>query len=251
ANYQGFIIRFLHCLSLAPFNNRYRSSIIFLVHSMGSPELMKSFLLRIFMIYFFMLLEQQAPVSVKSQIPLEQYDRIRHGFPTEPFLFKTGGNGMVTMCSPFTLMVYPFFGFALVYKKSFCDEELCKAWLGPTLLFPLTGSIVNLIKIFASRPRPTFFARCYGENFLEHSDLQDECTGDPQLVLDGLKSFPSGHTALAFSSWTFSWLYVAGKTRLFAQDLRGAVKDGFWMGMFMIFYPMMVAASRSLIVITI
>ncbi|ODM93343.1 Organic cation transporter protein [Orchesella cincta] len=202
----------------------------------------RSFLLRVFIVYIFAVLEGMDPVAYS--ISHDQLKRLKYGFPEQIFLFRTGGEGLMAMCSPVALMLYPFIVIALVYKKGQCNEEIWKAWLGPSLLYPLTGSIVNIIKIFAGRPRPTYFARCYGDSFKDYLDLGYKCTGDKNFVLEGLKSFPSGTTALAFASGTYIWLYVAGKSRMMAQPMLGAVKDGVWLASFIVVFPVMIAVSR-------
>jgi membrane-associated phospholipid phosphatase len=45
------------------------------------------------------------------------------------------------------------------------------------------------------RLRPDYFNRCYGDNYLNVNDLKETCTGTELLILDGRKSFPSGHSS--------------------------------------------------------
>ena len=51
--------------------------------------------------------------------------------------------------------------------------------------------IVSGVKVCVGRLRPDFLARCV--------PVAKACTGDPHDILEGRKSFPSGHTALAFA----------------------------------------------------
>ena len=70
--------------------------------------------------------------------------------------------------------------------------------LGVTLL--LTG----LLKVSVGRLRPDFLARC-------QPDANLNCTGDPDEVLEGRRSFPSGHTSLSFAGATYMSMYLWGK----------------------------------------
>ncbi|KAG8960391.1 hypothetical protein FRC03_006588 [Tulasnella sp. 419] len=99
------------------------------------------------------------------------------------------------------------------------------AWLGVVLSFGLTGTITNIVKITAGRPRPDLISRCMprpgSENErvfgLTESKICTQTNG--KIMMDGFRSFFSGHSSLSFAGLGFLFFYVSGKMHLF--DKRG------------------------------
>ncbi|TFY66735.1 hypothetical protein EVG20_g4346 [Dentipellis fragilis] len=70
----------------------------------------------------------------------------------------------------------------------------------------LSHIITEALKNRVGRLRPDFLARCAWDT------VAAMCTGDPDTVKDGRRSFPSGHSSTAFAGMTFLSLFLAGKT---------------------------------------
>lgn len=125
--------------------------------------------------------------------------------------------------------------FFMQYYATKDKNELTRALLCLTLNFGLNGFLTCFLKVVVGRPRPCFFYRCFPDG--KGTDLKN-CTGDVAAVMDGRKSFPSGHSSFAFASMVFVTLYLVRRLRVFE-----AVNKGNSLRFITAFSPILVAVS--------
>lgn len=116
-------------------------------------------------------------------------------------------------------------------RKNFLSADIIDFALAYSLNIVFNGVITNFLKLLVGRPRPDFFNRCYPNIDIYNSNSVfsqlDSITNnlnnlncDPnneKLVLEGRKSFPSGHSSTAFCSFGFVAFYIWGKTFAFSK----------------------------------
>ncbi|GJU96969.1 lipid phosphate phosphatase 2-like protein isoform X1 [Tanacetum coccineum] len=137
---------------------------------------------------------------------------------------------------PVYTILFPVTVFLAFYFRRRDVYDLHHAILGLLFSMILTGVITFAIKDAVGRPRPDFFWRCFPDG----KDLYDQlgnviCHGDSDVIKEGHKSFPSGHTSGSFSGLGFLSLYLSGKVRVF--DCKGRVSK-----LCIVFLPLLIAS---------
>lgn len=131
--------------------------------------------------------------------------------------------------------------FTIDYIVNKNKAELSKAILSLTLNYGITGFLTSIFKVMVGRPRPDFFHRCFPDG---HVTFPIQCTGDKRIVMDGRKSFPSGHSSFAFASMVLSTLYLLRKLKPFdAANKSDSLR--LWFCFLPIFLASCIAISRT------
>ncbi|KAL5050788.1 hypothetical protein BDW71DRAFT_106742 [Aspergillus fruticulosus] len=124
--------------------------------------------------------------------------------------------------------------------------ELNCGFLGLILSQALCFVITQALKNACGKPRPDIIDRCQpraGSADPKPYGLSDSsiCTGDPHLLKDGFRSWPSGHSSSSFAGLFYLSLWLGGKLHI--MDNKGEV----WK-MFIVMFPCLgatlIAVSR-------
>ncbi|KAG6376387.1 PAP2-domain-containing protein [Boletus reticuloceps] len=134
----------------------------------------------------------------------------------------------------------------LVTVRSFWDYH--NSALGLILGLAITGAITQFAKVTVGRPRPDLLSRCIPKPGSQNStyglSTDAICTQtDQSIMLDGWRSFLSGHSSLSFAGLGFLSFYLAGKMHLF--DNRGHTHKA-WISLTPLAGATLVAISRTM-----
>ncbi|UYI26606.1 phosphatidic acid phosphatase-like protein [Encephalitozoon cuniculi] len=97
-------------------------------------------------------------------------------------------------------------------------------------------AVVENTKNLAGRLRPDFLSRC--------NPVAGKCTGNPLVVLDGRKSFPSGHTSIAACGFMFLALFISKESTLPGLKAKVGRSSVFLLYFVFLMVPVAVGTSR-------
>ena len=88
------------------------------------------------------------------------------------------------------------------------------------------NSMKNACVRYSQRPRPDFLSRCYPEKIPEPLVFADTstCPGNEETVIQGLKSFPSGHASCESASRFLGGLMAQSHARFIYFTFRNMLR---------------------------
>jgi membrane-associated phospholipid phosphatase len=154
-------------------------------------------------------------IFLEFQDPFEQYLvpalLPRLSYPYTP-------NSVPTWALPVFGIVVPLGIIWIMFQVHRDGLEARRAAAGLCLSVAMAYAVTNALKISVGAFRPDFAARCWPDG-----DVTWSAPGipacrplTPRTVAEGRKSFPSGHTSMAFSGLGYLSIYMTARLRVFA-----------------------------------
>lgn len=123
-------------------------------------------------------------------------------YPSHPSYITKNNLYLILTSVPLTIFICQYL---INLKQRSTLSEIYVALSGLTLAYCINGMFTASLKLIIGRPRPNFFLRCFPEGYGTNID---ECTGEYEGMMDGRKSFPSGHASFVFTGFIYMMLHL-------------------------------------------
>ncbi|CAH0402173.1 unnamed protein product [Chilo suppressalis] len=172
-----------------------------------TPNLLAEISLRVILIFIVCVLQMKVKPHMHhiTESELTNYMRPRRDSYVPPW-------AMVVI-----IVIVPLIILSLSYILTGKHEDTVQSLLAWTLALTINALITESTKLIVGRPRPDFFYRCFPTG-----KWSFHCNSNMRDVIEGRKSFPSGHSSFAFCSMGYLSLWLCGKLRVLSWN-RGEV----------------------------
>ncbi|CUM68385.1 uncharacterized protein PRCAT00006108001 [Priceomyces carsonii] len=173
----------------------------------------------VLLLYFFIIAERAGPFY--RQFSLNDLT-ISH-----PFAYQERVSGVKCILIAVFVPIACFLSVIAYKHKSFAFQTkqvslFQVSVLGLLLSLSIDGVVTDALKNWIGRPRPDFLARCGPRSDSPLDQLVDVsvCTAPlgKALLLDGMRSTPSGHASISFSLLMFLTLWLFGQFKAFKSQ---------------------------------
>ncbi|XP_049885769.1 phospholipid phosphatase 5-like [Pectinophora gossypiella] len=179
--------------------------------SIDSTELFTELIVRVILLLVAVVMQLTVSPHMHhiSEVDLlNNYKRPRHQSYVPPW-----ATILIVIIIPLILIGVP-----LYLTKNYVD--LTQSFLAWTLALSINAVITETIKLMTGRPRPDYFYRCFPDGEMTKELV---CTGDLKDILEGRKSFPSGHSSFSFCSMGFLSFWLCGKLGVLSGEESNAI----------------------------
>jgi membrane-associated phospholipid phosphatase len=145
------------------------------------------------------------------------------------YSYPHGENTVPAVVVPLIAFVVPLICMLLMPKRLNPAVHKERAIGGLCASVGLTWVVTCAMKNIIGGIRPDFVARCWPDgNQVWASVGVPSCSGVNDVVQQGRRSFPSGHTSMSFSGFVYCSLYLAAWLKIGGQDRRLGRWEGIW-----------------------
>ena len=145
------------------------------------------------------------------------------------YSYPHGENTVPTVVVPLIAFVVPLVCMLLMPKRLNPAVRKERAIGGLCASVGLTWVVTCGMKNVIGGIRPDFVARCWPDgNRVWAAVGVPSCSGANDVVQQGRRSFPSGHTSMSFSGFVYCSLYLAAWLKIGEEDRRLGRWEGIW-----------------------